>query len=129
MPLHVKDTMDVDSMHSILVLHVFKASGEENTCRALHIPSTCLLLHYNVLQPAAHVCNKAAGSNAMSQQTSFLGMMRSMSEGHLRAELQIVISQDLHERSLAEVEKTHSVGRPAVTLDHRFEVTSQVITR
>ena len=44
-------------------------------------------------------------------------------KSYLRAELQIVISQDLHEGSLAEIDKTHSIGGPAVTFDDRLKVT------
>lgn len=85
---------------------------------------TCQLMYCHTLQPAAYICSVAAGSNAKQQQKLFLVHLTASGESHLRAKLQVIISQNLHERSLAEIDKTHSVGRPAVTLDHCLKVTS-----
>ena len=53
----------------------------------------------------------------------------SASVSHLRAELQVVISQDLHECSLAEAGETYSVRRSAITLDHSLKVAAQKVPR
>ncbi len=48
---------------------------------------------------------------------------------YLRAQLQVVIGEDLHQSALIQAGEAYSVGRLAIILYNLFKVTAQEITR